>query len=489
MTLRYSNTKFLTILDPFPLEGIGWEAVAYDVDATGGLTVMQRVYRFHELSGSKVRNDFGSGTLVIPKDDALWDEDLPTPRTGTNPLNREFLWRLYEDGILRHEFFGEDIEEDIAVDAESIRYVKVSGRTPEACLSWGVHAPAWAETQTVRISAEATSGSFILGYGSKKTAPIAYNASAAAFKAAVLSGVSGLSPLDLEVSVAVEDGQRVWSIRFVGQFITHNLMPPGFRPSSSTVADGDAKYHPSCSDIGQVDYYATDKPRTAARVFLDCLSRCQARGILKFVTPLFSATVDSYGEAWTDLDAHEVNGGETLLSLLQRFSEAYGWEFRMLPGFRLQVVQAGFGVDRSDTARFWLGAHQINHTLSRTSREVLTRVWAQTDTNLIAQSVGSSSVSSLAREGWVDGFSGSAGYAQRVANETLKMFSKQAKQRTVKLPYNVKGGPRLFEDFNYCDFIGIEDDRNTMRTLKVDSVAWKVGPESPIDLEVTFSGE
>lgn len=489
MTTRISNSKFLTILDPVPLDGIGWEAVALHVGSAGDLSVMQRVYRSVQMTGSKVRNDFGVGSITIPKDDLLWSEPLPSPLESMNPLDREFLWRLYENGVLRHEFFGEDIEEDIAVENESPRLVNISGRTPEIVLRWGVHVPAWAETQEVTLDDSATTGSFVLGFGLEKTNAIAHNASATDFKAAVLGGIASLTTDDVEVVKKVEDGTRTWSIRFVGKYILGNATPPGFNPKSSTVAAGDNKYSPGVSSIQTEDFYVSDQPQTAAKVFLDCLSRCQDRDILGFVTPLFDENVDSFGEVWTDNDVQEVNPGETLLTLLQRFSEVYGWEFRVLPGFQLQVVQSGFGVNRSGQVQFWLGGHQIEHSLARTSREMMTRVWAQTNNHMIVQAVGASSVSALGREVWIDGFEDDISYVQQVANTTRDQRLGHAKLRSVKFPYNVDDDHRLFDDFTYCDWIGVEDDRNVMHALKIESVSWRVGAESPIDIEVVFGGE
>lgn len=604
MTLRYSNTKFITVLDPLPLDNIGWEAQALHVGALGELTVMQRVYRTVEMSGSKVRNDFGSGSITIPKDDLLWSVPLPSPLTGYNPLDREFLWRFYEDGILRHEFFGEDSNEDIAVEGESPRNIVISGRTPEIVLEWGVHVPAWAEIQEVSLDDAAESGSFILKFGAGRTNEIPHDATAAQFKTAAVDGISGLSSADLSVTKTIEDGQRKWRVEFIGKYIEGNAVPPGFSPKSSTVqtdvstggvqvvalsgdatagsfvlefgtdATGDiaydasaadfksaiisgvaaitssdidvtkstvddvvkwridyvgvfadpddpadnpglalksttvthgtsiyypsvsalasggiAKYFPSVSDITQVDYYSSDQPQAAAQVFLDCLARCQDRGILQFLTPLFDASEDSFGDPWLDFDVQEINPGETLMSMMQRFSEAYGWEFRVLPGFQLQVAQAGFGVNRSNEVRFWLGGQQIAHQLGRTSREMLTRVWAQTNSNIIVQADGLNDSTSLAREVWIDGFEGDSSYAQAVANQTRDERIRQTKQRDVKFPYNSDSNHRLFEDFSYCDFVGVEDDHNVMHILKIESVAWRVGPENPIDFEVTFFGE
>lgn len=489
MTIRYSNSKFLTVFDPLPVEGLGWEAVAYHVGSTGDLNVMQRVYRATEMSGSKVRNEFGSGKIVIPKDDVLWDEDLPSPLTGDNPLDHEFLWRFYEGGVLRHEFFGQDINEDVAVDGESPRLITIAGRTTEICLQWGVHVPAWAEVQKVTLSNTAVSGSFTLKYGTSTTGSIAYNASTTDFETALLN-ISGLSSSDLEVSyILTSDGQREWTIRFVGQFILNNAVPVGFRPGTSTVSDGVSTLNPEVSDITQVDFYADSEPRTAASTFLDALARCQARGILTFLTPLFDETLDAFGEAWIDNDVQEISAGESLLSMMQRFSEAYGWEFQMLPGFRLMVVQAGFGVNRSLEARFWLGRHQMKHEVARTSRELLTRVWAQTTGNEIVQQNGTSEVSKLAREGWIDGFEGDRTFAQQVARTTYEERSDHVRLRSMKMPYEMEGMPRVFDDFRVNDWVAVEDDRDVMYVLKIESLSWRVGSQNPIDLEVTFFGE
>lgn len=486
MGTNVSNSKFLTILDPLPLENLGWEAVAYDVTNDGDITVMQRVYRATEMTGSKVRNDFGAGSITIPKEDVLWSAPLPPPLSTVNPLEREFLWRFYEDGVLRHEFFGEDILEGIAAEPPM---VTIAGRTPEKLLEGGVHVPAWAETQSVSLDNGADAGTFILRYGTEKSDPINHDATAAAFKTAVLAGITALDGADLDITKETKSGERIWHIRFVGQFILGNAKPKGFRKGKSTVMEGTAGVNIEISDIEQVDFYADPEPRTAASVFLDVLARCKARGVLNLINPLFTATTDAFGEAWEDNDVHEVNGGETLLGLLQRFSEAYGWEFRMLPGFKLQVVQAGFGLDHSDNVRFWLGGHQISHELSRTSRDVMSKVWAQTDSNYIASASGTSAATSIVREAWIDGFSGKGGYAQKVATKTISERLNQVKQRSLKLPYNVDDRHRLFADFTYCDTVAVEDDKNVMHPLKIDSVSWTVGPESPIDFEVTFLGE
>jgi hypothetical protein len=321
-----------------------------------------------------------------------------------------------------------------------------------------------------------------------------------------VGGVAAITSSDITVTKTVTDGVIKWRVEYGGAFADPDDPQdnPGLALKSSTVSHGTslyfpsvsgvasggtAKYFPSVSDITQKDFYSSDQPKKAAQVFLECLARVQDRDIIPFLIPLFDGAVDSFGDPWEDLDVQEIGPGETLLAMLQRFAEAYEWEFRILPGFRLQVAQAGFGVNRSSQVRFWLGGHQISHSLARTTREMLTRVWVQTNTNFIVQAQGTSESSSLARETWIDGFEGDSTYAQQIANQTRDERIRQTKQRELKFPYNQDSDHHLFDDFSYCDFVGVEDDRNVMHVLKIESVAWRVGPEAPIDFEVTFFGE
>ena len=503
MTIRYSNSSFLTVLDALPTDGIGWEVQSLDIGPTGTATIMQRAYRWSFLTGAKVRNDIGSGSVTIPKDDAIWTDPLPVPLTGVDPLDREFLWQIFEDGVLRHEFWGEDIFEDIATAQDAPRTVTVSGRSVDACLEWGIHVPEWAEEQTVSVDTQSPSpsGSFYLQYLDEVSDEIFYYSSAAAMQTA-LEAISYFDPGDIEVEINTGGGdpERIWEIRFVGQFILGNAEPAdGFRVVNNTMVSDptetppDTRVEVRLSDITVSDAVSDPTPRTAASVFLDSLTRCQSRGVLQFLSPLFDAVDDSFGIPWADLDVHEANAGESLFSMLQRFSEAYGWEFRVLPNFQLQVVQAGFGIDQSADTRFFIGKHQISQALQRTSRELRTRTWAQSDDNFIAVSDQTSDATDLARETWVDGFSGDAGYAQVVANETQAQRQNQALQRTLVPLSGLETqdeSPRIFEDYTYCDWVSVEDDRYNMYRLRVDSIAWAVASDgSPIELEVIFNGE
>jgi hypothetical protein len=490
MTFRYSNTQFLTVLPPVPLDNVGWEVVSLDVGVTGSLTVMQRVYNFTALSGSKMNNDIGAGSVTTAKDDVVWTDPLPAPLTAVNPLDREFLWQMYEDGILRHEFWGEDIQESIATENEAPILTTVSGRSVEGCLEWGLHVPAWSEVQEVTLSDDATANYFRLAYLEEPTGVIPHDATEEEFHT-VLIAATGFADEDLEVTKVVADGVRTWSIRFVGQFLQGNATPPeGFAIFDSIVIDAlFESLEPSISSIDQVDFYNDPDPQTAAKVFIDALERCQARGILQFINPLFDAVVDSYGEPWVDNDIHEISPGETLFSLLERFSEAYGWGFRMLSNFRLQVSQDGLGLDRSLESRFWLGKHQLLHTLNRTSRDLRTRTWSQSDENFIAVANEASPATELGREAWVDGFSGGAGYAQVVANTTQSQRQRQLAQRLVRPPHDAPDTPRLFVDYTYDDWVAVEDDLNEMHRVKISGIVWTLVAGNPVDVELVFYGE
>lgn len=184
MVTRISNSKYLTVEPLLPAENLGWEVLV--ISPEDWTTVLARSARFIGLEGSQVRNDFGSGSLTLDASDSALTAPLPLEIEGTI-LDRECLFQMWEDGLLRHEFLGEDAVEDIVVDGED-PVTKISGRTTEKVLEWAVHVPLWGETQDYTVSDDATGGTYRLSVGFRqsngkitwqKTGPIAWNASAA----------------------------------------------------------------------------------------------------------------------------------------------------------------------------------------------------------------------------------------------------------------------------------------------------------------------
>lgn len=136
MVVRSSNTRFYEILDPLPLEQIGWYAkVLAESDYS---TIIAEVSRFQTLEFLKELSGFGGFKVAIDKDDRIWSDTLPAGQT-TRLVDQQAIWNIYEDGILRGSFFAEDVEEDIVV--EGLRSTVVTGRGIGSCLEWSTVLP------------------------------------------------------------------------------------------------------------------------------------------------------------------------------------------------------------------------------------------------------------------------------------------------------------------------------------------------------------
>jgi hypothetical protein len=134
MTLNTSNTLFVEVLEALPLENIGWYCkVLAETDYS---TVIAQVFRYRELTFLKEHNGPGGGSIVIDVDDPIWTQALPAGQT-TALIDQQAVWQVYEDGILRGEFFAEDVEQDVVTE-DGDRVNVITGRGVGACLEWAV---------------------------------------------------------------------------------------------------------------------------------------------------------------------------------------------------------------------------------------------------------------------------------------------------------------------------------------------------------------
>lgn len=559
-----SNEQFMTVLEAIPTEDVGWEVEVVAPDDFS--TVVARIFRFEALGGSKARNDCGSGSLTLPLSDAVFSTPLSGGYSGTI-LDREYLYRMYEDGVLRHEFFGEDVSEGI-LTADGSAAVEISGRSVERVLQWGVHVPAYSEVQVYSVGPEALAGDYRLRYGTEVTTPLAWDATAAQVQSA-LESLSGIGPANVQVEKKAEYDEADppvlvttrYFVTFVGVFLDWNVVAGALTVTDNTTRDSQENTLPtwnaatnapllknadppaegsepmtyrvttagtanfgttakpkriefavhdhaewdsnlqrwSCvkaadvprpsvgvEETASVDAHGVSTGKPAGAAILEELARIQARGTLTYLTCLFSAEVDSFGVAWADVTGIEFGAGEEFFALLQRMAELLGWEFRLLPGFRLMVVQGGFGLHREEDVILWAGHNQIEQTRARTTREAATHVYGQGEGNVLVRATGASPAVPNPREVWVDGSgAGTVTDVQNVANKTFEVKRKQAVQRALTIPYGVQGA-RLFLDFGLGDFIAVEDEQYRRFTEKVVNIAWAVNSDGQIGMELVL---
>lgn len=124
-----------------PSSGASWEikvlqAPQYYVTLAWVPSRMWNSFSFSRMLNSQSNGTQGSGTLVLNLDDAWWTTTtLPGNFPAHYLLDAEHLWQVYQDGILRFEFLGETITEQL-VDPSEQRLVTITGPDTSQVLSW-----------------------------------------------------------------------------------------------------------------------------------------------------------------------------------------------------------------------------------------------------------------------------------------------------------------------------------------------------------------
>lgn len=100
MTDHISNTAFVEVLDPIPLEHIGWEVHA--VSPLDWVTKVAVFPYWKEMLFTKPISDPGYGKLVVSSS----DERLQTDVAGHALEDSEVLLQVYDEGVLRFDFLA-----------------------------------------------------------------------------------------------------------------------------------------------------------------------------------------------------------------------------------------------------------------------------------------------------------------------------------------------------------------------------------------------
>lgn len=100
MTDHISNTAFVEVLDPIPLENIGWEVHA--VSPLDWVTKVAVFPYWKEMTFTKPVSDPGYGKLTV----SAADERLQTDVAGYPLEDQEVLLQVYDEGVLRFDFLA-----------------------------------------------------------------------------------------------------------------------------------------------------------------------------------------------------------------------------------------------------------------------------------------------------------------------------------------------------------------------------------------------
>jgi len=138
MTIRISNTVWVTVKPPVPLENTGWEFVILSPDDWA--TVIARINTFSDMSYGDSSAEQGSGSITLDAGAPVLTEPLPSGIAGTI-LDREYLWKVYENGAFRGEWLGQDVEKDVVAGEDGGEQVTIAGQGTLSVLQWGVMVP------------------------------------------------------------------------------------------------------------------------------------------------------------------------------------------------------------------------------------------------------------------------------------------------------------------------------------------------------------
>ncbi len=119
-----SNGKFLAVVQPIRAESTGWEIRVRDHNDFSTLVTV--VHDWVSFSISPELNGSGSGTITLNLDSPFFNVRLPSGEDPIILLDREYLWEAWEDGNLRMQWLGRNIDE-ARIAQDETRTVTISG--------------------------------------------------------------------------------------------------------------------------------------------------------------------------------------------------------------------------------------------------------------------------------------------------------------------------------------------------------------------------
>lgn len=248
-------------------------------------------------------------------------------------------------------------------------------------------------------------------------------------------------------------------------------------------------------------------PTTQGNIFLNqsvmamwysLLTTAQARGTIPFVTTRLNATNDSFQNPWTDSQSAQIPNGTDLFSLLQQTCAIANADFRMQPGFNLQVGlqisltgETSLGIDYSKTIIFHEADRILTKGRTRTRDNIQNLVAAVNQDGTIVTAEDSSSITTWQqREGWVTtGNQITEEGMEIVAAASVASTSDEVLQWTVTVQPDKTGCVPL-QDFDVGDWIGMErpGGASTIDAVRVVGIAYSADQDGLITCELTLVG-
>jgi len=135
-----SNSVFFAVRPIPALDDVGWTCRV--LSYTNFTTPIAYLNEFIELSAGPELCAPGAGSITLDADHPMWQVPLPNGDPPTTLLDHEHLFQCYQDGELRFEFLGSNVEEHLLEDDET-RAITISGPGAAQVLTWGTILPAY----------------------------------------------------------------------------------------------------------------------------------------------------------------------------------------------------------------------------------------------------------------------------------------------------------------------------------------------------------
>ncbi len=132
-----SNSIWFQVTPAVVTPNIGWQIrvlAVWDYDAYYTRTLAY-VDEYIDLSFTQELNGTGSATLTIDADAPSFSIPVDAGPAGETLLAGEHLWEIYQDGVLRFQFFATNIQENVITE-DGTRVTIISGPGAAHMLTW-----------------------------------------------------------------------------------------------------------------------------------------------------------------------------------------------------------------------------------------------------------------------------------------------------------------------------------------------------------------
>lgn len=237
---------------------------------------------------------------------------------------------------------------------------------------------------------------------------------------------------------------------------------------------------------------------TTMQVFKDYLELAQARGVITFVKPTFTDTLDSRGLAWAGKIAVDVQEGTQLNTLLDTLTQVQQADWIMDTDFNLNIYQRTKSDESippvyftKDDVVFHEGGSQISKERTRNRDNIANAIVGKNSAGQYAYTEDAASISKYQRrEAFI-----SAGNATDLDDLAVILDSSLQDMKDEKLSWKVtvaarQPGRRVFKDYDVGDWISIENIDNsnniTIGQWRVVGIAINVASDADETVELTL---